>query len=169
MLDIVNFFRMKQELSMNLPIEGVPRVRPAFVSLNTKCCRKLRQGPGEIDPRRWVKGGEAAGCGFRHAKPCEAMRCWRGKGTISPPRTVLDRDRHQVHDGPPTLPAMQAREVVGSHEPDEPDLRQTQTKKQESIDRVGRAKARLQRCALYFCVLGSLARCRDAVRQRAQS
>src|SRR5665213_4345581 len=49
----------------------------------------------------------------------ERLCRWRGQRAEALRRTVDNRDRHLGGDAPPVLPAMELREIVGAHDPDQ--------------------------------------------------
>lgn len=81
---------------------------------------------------------------FRDAGAREPVSGGRGERTVAPGRPVLHGDGHQAEDRLPLLPAVEAGEIVGAHQPDELDARKAAAKEAQRAFGIGGADAGLE-------------------------
>ena len=123
-------------IRLRIPLAGGARregpSRTTSTAAPIGCTRPAAQDR-EAPPRR------SRGCDAR--KPAGRRRRQRA---IAPAGPVFHRYRHRLENRPPILPAVEAREIVGAHQPHEADAGETLAQIGEGRGRVGRAERRLE-------------------------
>jgi hypothetical protein len=107
--------------------------------------RQRRQRPRQHGPRGRCLRGQRPCIGLCKPPPCKHPRRRRRQRSQVPARPIHHSHRKCGRDLAPGSPAMQGREIVGAHQPDEPRARMTHTEKAQGVDRVSAAERSFER------------------------
>src|SRR5258708_25708669 len=75
-------------------------------------------------PARRIEVGQLGGPPLHDAKPVEPMGCDARQGPQTIGRACEHRNGHGLEDPVPALPTADLAQIVGAHQPDEPDMRE---------------------------------------------
>ena len=96
---------------------------------------------GQKGPRRWRHSHQTARLGFGDLARREGSRRLGGKGLEAPAWPIHDDDGNHR---PPTLPAMEAGQIVGTHDPNKADQRAASFQEGEGPCRIGSRQIALE-------------------------
>src|SRR6185437_4130555 len=103
----------------NIPVTLAASLPPAAVRVPKSSRRQIELHARQEYPCWRALIGELAGPVLGKAIIRQRLRGRRGQRAKALRRAVDDRDRHLGGDAPPVLPAMELREIVSAHEPDQ--------------------------------------------------
>ena len=123
----------------------------------------------QIDPGRRLFLRQPPGRGFGNAEPGEGLPGNPGRGVKAWPEPIDDHDRYQGGDIAPTLPAVEAAQIVGPHDPDEMDLGAAANQVGDGFVAVARADFGLEIGDVDARVMGERLRGLDALLERRET
>src|SRR6476646_7685898 len=97
----------------------------------------------EVNPGRWLAVRERLRRRLRDARVRERVGRRAAAGVEAGAEPIDHRDRHRGGDAAPSLPAMEAAQIVRAHDPDEADARTVAAQIGEGLVGIWRADLRL--------------------------
>jgi hypothetical protein len=98
----------------------------------------------EVNPGRWLAVGQRLRRRFRDARARVRLARGAGARVEAGSEPVDHRDRHHGGDATPSLPAMEATQIVGTHDPDETHARTMPAQIRDGLVGIRRADLRFQ-------------------------
>src|SRR5262245_4581814 len=122
----------------------------------------------EVNPGRWLAVGQRF-CGrLGDARARQRLAGGAGTGVEAGSESVDHRDRHHGGDATPSLPAVEAAQIVGAHDPDEAHARAVAAQIGDGLIGISRADLRFQAADVDARMVHERLRGGDALRERAK-
>src|SRR5262249_6540440 len=106
--------------------------------------RQRRLQTMEVNPGRWLAVGQRLRLRPGDARAGEGLAGGAGAGREAGSEPVDHSDRHHGGDAAPSLPAMEATQIVGTHDPDETHARTVLPQIRDGLVGIRRADLRFQ-------------------------